>query len=117
LTVELSAGKAYFLEGKSRERRSKMKGRLTCMSWSNAWATAVAMLGFGAMTSPATAQDPEPIVRVEEDWEAVIFEPEPASDNPQFQTFMTPDGASFEVRTGRGRLVRPVRTSGRAGMT
>ncbi len=75
-----------------------MNGRLTCRSWSNAGAIAVAMLAFGTMMRPAAAQESEPVVRVEEDWEAVIFEPSPAMESPQYQTVMTPDGfASFEI--------------------
>lgn len=42
----------------------------------------------------AVAQEPEPVVRVEEDWEMVLLEPNP-DPSPQLYTSITPDEVSF----------------------
>ena len=56
-----------------------------------------------AWTQPATAQSPPTIVRVEEDWEMVVGEPDPGRDAPQVTCVISPLGnvgslyATFEL--------------------
>lgn len=61
------------------------------------------LLFLVAWAEIATAQSPPTIVRVEEDWELVVGEPDPGSDAPQVTSVISPLGgvqsvhATFEV--------------------
>lgn len=51
-----------------------------------------AILLVPTLPSPAAEASQEPIVRVEEDWQLVLNEPNDLADSPQFHTAMSPYG-------------------------
>jgi len=55
---------------------------------------AVALVGLAACLIPSDSQAsyPEPVIRIEEDWIMVLYEPNDALTAPQFYTVMSPYG-------------------------
>jgi hypothetical protein len=67
--------------------RAYRHAAFTCLTL----AVAIGAIGL-TMSTPSWAGAPEPVVRVEEDWELVLNEPDDSVTAPQFHTVMSPLG-------------------------
>ncbi len=52
----------------------------------------IVLAGISILPALASAPTAEPVIRVEEDWELVVNEPNDGTQSPQFHTVMSPDG-------------------------